>query len=119
MAVSINTLKQILSFLYQLESFQSVLIIEEVQAAFNEMEATEQAKEDEGEDGNVPAPERDSFSVSFEMLEPELPEPEMPELEEPETEGEVSHVSSNLSEPGLCTPENPCNNDEHCRHWGE
>ena len=35
----------------------------------------------------------------------------------PETELDISHVSSNLSEPGLCTPQNPCQ-DDPCRHMG-
>ena len=42
-----------------------------------------------------------------------------PETEtgEPEPELDISHVSSNLSEPGMCTPQNPCQ-DDPCRHMG-
>ena len=35
----------------------------------------------------------------------------------PETELDISHVSSNLSEPGMCNPQDPCQ-DDPCRHMG-
>ena len=41
-----------------------------------------------------------------------------PEILEPEPELNHSHVSSNLSEPGMCDPENPCQDDGPCRHMG-
>jgi hypothetical protein len=41
-----------------------------------------------------------------------------PEILEPEPELDHSHVSSNLSEPGMCDPENPCQEDGPCRHMG-
>ena len=77
------------------------LTIDEVQADFNEMEATEHENDDieHEEHANVPAPEL--------------------EIDEPEAEGNVSHLSSNLSEPGLCDPENPCLGEEPCRHLRE
>lgn len=41
-----------------------------------------------------------------------------PEILEPEPELDHSHVSSNLSEQGMCDPENPCQDDGPCRHMG-
>ena len=77
------------------------LTIDEVQTEFNEIVANDRDIEHE-EHANVPPPD-----------------PEMPELEEPEAEDNVSHLSSNLSEPGLCSPENPCSGDGPCRHMPE
>ena len=45
------------------------------------------------------------------VIEPET------EIGEPEPELDHSHVSSNLSEPGMCDPQNPCQ-DDPCRHMG-
>ena len=79
------------------------LTIEETQIEFNEIVANDRDRDIEHEEhANVPPPD-----------------PEMPELQEPEADDNVSHLSSNLSEPGLCTPENPCSGDGPCRHMTE
>ena len=48
----------------------------------------------------------------------EIDEPE-PDVVEPETEVNQSHLSSNLSESGLCDPMNPCQGEGPCRHMGD
>jgi hypothetical protein len=48
--------------------------------------------------------------------EVQIVEPET-ETGEPEPELDISHVSSNLSEPGMCNPQDPCQ-DDPCRHMG-
>ena len=73
------------------------LTIEEAQEDFNEMQRAQEPAEEEEE---------------VQVLEQE-PEPE---VDEPEPEADVSHVSSNLSNPGLCDPQNPCSGDGPCRH---
>ena len=76
------------------------LTIEEAQADFDEIEAAENY---DPEHASAPEPEA------------ETEEPEA-ETEEPEAEGDILHLSSNLSEPGLCDPENPCAGEGPCRH---
>ena len=71
------------------------LTLEEAQEDFNEMQR---------------AQEEDEEVQVVEQVERE------PEVDEPEPEADVSHVSSNLSEPGLCDPQNPCSGDGPCRH---
>ena len=56
--------------------------------------------------------ETQDFEEEVEIVEPE------PEVVEPEIDLNHSHVSSNLSEPGLCDPMNPCQGDGPCRHMG-
>ena len=56
--------------------------------------------------------ETQDFEEEVEIVEPE------PEVVEPEIDLNHSHVSSNLSEPGLCDPMNPCQGEGPCRHMG-
>ena len=51
----------------------------------------------------------DEVQTVFDDIEPEVEEPEADVLD-------ISHLSSNLSEPGLCDPENPCSGEGPCRH---
>ena len=52
-----------------------------------------------------------------ENYDPEQQEVPEPEVEEPEADVlDISHLSSNLSEPGLCDPENPCTGEGPCQH---
>ena len=71
------------------------LTIEEAQEDFNDMEAVLHCSETQDPEDEV--------------FEPE------PEVDEPEPEGE-GDLSSNLSEPGLCDPQNPCSGEGPCRH---
>ena len=74
------------------------LTIEEAQEDFNDMEAALHCSETQDPEEEV------------QVFEPE------PEVDEPEPEGDQSHLSSNLSEPGLCDPQNPCSGEGPCRH---
>ena len=56
--------------------------------------------------------ETQDLEEEVQIIEPE------PEVGEPEPELDHSHVSSNLSEPGMCDPQNPCQDDGPCRHMG-
>ena len=74
------------------------LTIEEAQEDFNEIQSAQDQAEEEEE---------------VQVLETE------PEVVEPEEEGNLSHVSSNPSQPGLCDPQNPCSGDGPCRHMSD
>ena len=87
------------------------LTIDEVQTEFNELESADFGAPDESENdehGNVPVPEPEM---------PDLEEALVEALQEAEVEDDVvSHISSNLSEPGLCSPDNPCSGSAPCTH---